>query len=386
VADSLDFEHVLSICLDRLQDGDTLEACLASYPAHARRLVPLLRVAAMLETPDNQPMPAEGFRAAETRFLAHATQLRARQQQISTARRGGVFSTLLGSTRRLIAASVVSVLLLCGVLSAGTVSAASASLPGSRLYPVKRATEALVSSVALTPQLQTRVHLAWAERRLHEAEALMSRGGVADESVLGDLEEETEQALAAAEQTDPDQLSAVVTHTKQQQAVLSQLLDNAPPAARPGLERALAASAQGQARAQSALERAKPGRPAASPGPPITPPGRADNESPDTGQGQGAEPASGEDTGRGQGQGQGQDEAGSPNQGQGHGYGQDKDEQSSPDNGKGQEKNPDPGKGSGQGHGLDQSHGQNQGLEHGQGQSDGKRDKEDNPGLGQDKK
>jgi hypothetical protein len=384
VADSLDFEHVLSICLDRLQDGDTLEACLASYPSHAGRLAPLLRVAAMLEPTDSRLMPVEAFRAAETRFLAYATQLRARQQKTSPARQGGILSTLLGGTRRLIVASVVSVLLLCGVLSAGTVSAASASLPGSWLYPVKRATETLVSSVALTPRLQARVHLAWAERRLHEAEALMARDGVADESVLGDLEEETEQALAAAEQTDPDQLTAVVAHTEQQQAVLSRLLDNAPPAARPGLERALAASAQGQARAQSALERARPGRPAASPGPPIAPPGRADNELPGTGQGQGAEPASGEGPGRGQGQDQ--DEAGSSNQSQGHGYGQDKDEQSSPDSGKGQEKNPDPGKGSGQGQGLDQSRGQNQGLEHGQGNSDGKPDKEGNPGSGQDKK
>jgi hypothetical protein len=379
VADSLDFEHVLSVCLDRLQDGDTLEACLASYPSHAGRLAPLLRVAAILQTPDGHSMPAESFRSGEARFLTHAARLRARRQQTSPPRQGGILSNLLGSTRRLVVASMVSVLLLCGVLSAGTVSAASASLPGSRLYPVKRAAETLMSSVAFTPRLQTRVHLAWAERRLHEAEALMARDGVADESVLGDLEEETEQALAAAEQTDPDQLTAVLAHTEQQQAVLSRLLDKAPPAARPGLERALAASAQGQARAQSALERVRPG-------PPITPPGRADNESPDTGQGQGAEPASGKDTGRGQGQGQDQDEAGSPNQGQGHGYGQDKDEQSSPDNGKGQEKNPDPGKGSGQGHGLDQSSGQTQGLEHGQGNSDGKPAKEDNPGPGQDKK
>lgn len=384
MTDSLDFEHVLNICLDRLQKGDTLQACLASYPAHASRLAPLLRVAALLETPDIEPMPAKDFRAGEARFLAHAAQLRARRQQVPPPRQGGILSNLLGSTRRLVVASMVSVLLLCGVLSAGTVSAASASLPGSRLYPVKRAAEALVSSVAFTPRLQTRVHLAWADRRLREVEALMARDGVADQSALAALEQETGQALAAAEQADPDQLIVVVAHARQQQAVLGQLLDKAPPAARPGLERALAASAQGQARAQSALDRARPGLPAANPGPPITPPGKVDNEPPDTGLGQGVGPASGKDTGQGQGQGQDQDEAGSPNQG--HGYGRDKDEQSSPDNGKGQGKNPDPGKGSGQGNGLDQGRGQNQGLDHGQGKSDGKPDKVDNPGRGQEKK
>jgi hypothetical protein len=378
VTDSLDFEHVLNICLDRLQEGDTLQACLASYPAHASRLAPLLRVAALLETSDIEPMPAKDFRTGEARFLAHASQLRARRQQALLSHQGRVFSNLLGSTRRLVVASMVSVLLLCGVLSAGTVSAASASLPGSRLYPVKRAAEALVSSVAFTPALQTRVHLAWADRRLREVEALMAQDGVVDETVLGDLENETGQALAAAEQADPDQLTVVVAHTRQQQAVLRHLLDKAPPAARPGLERALAASAQGQVRAQSALDGARPGRPAASPGPPITPPGKVDNEPPDAGQGQGVGPASGKDTDRGRGQGQDQDQAGSPNQGQGHGYGRDKDEQSSPDNGKGQGNNPDPGKGSGQGNGLDQGRGQ--------GKSDGKPDKGDNPGRGQDKK
>jgi hypothetical protein len=375
---------VLNICLDRLQQGDTLQACLASYPAHASRLAPLLRVAALLETPDIEPMPAKDFRAGEARFLAHATQLRARRQQTPSPNQGGILSNLVGSTRRLVVASILSVLLLCGVLSAGTVSAASASLPGSRLYPVKRAAEALVSSVAFTPRLQTRVHLAWADRRLREVEALMVQDGVVDETVLGGLEDETEQALAAAEQAEPDQLTVVVAHTQQQQAVLGQLLDKAPPAARPGLERALAASAQGQARAQSALDRARPDLPAASPGPPITPPGRVDKEPPDTGQGQGVGPTSGKDTD--QGRGQDQDQAGSPNQGQGHGYGRDKDEQSSPDNGKGQGKNPDPGKGSGQGNGLDQGRSQNQGLDHGQGKSDGKPDKVDNPGRGQDKK
>jgi hypothetical protein len=386
VTDSLDFEHVLNICLDRLQEGDTPQACLASYPSHASRLAPLLRVAALLETPDIEPMPAKDFRAGQARFLAHAAQLRARRQQVSAPRPGGILSNLLGSTRRLVVASMVSVLLLCGVLSAGTVSAASASLPGSRLYPVKRTAEALVSSVAFTPRLQTRVHLAWADRRLREVEALMARDGVADEAALAALEQETEQALAAAEQADPDQLIVVVTHTQQQQEVLGQLLDKAPPAARPGLERALAASAQGQARAQSALEQARPGRPAASPGPPITPPGKVDKEPPDTGQGQGVGPASGKDTGPGRGQGQDQDQAGSPNQGQSPGHGQDKDEQSSPDNGKGQGKSPDPGKGSGQGNGLDQGRGQNQGLDQGQGKSDGKPDKVDNPGRGQEKK
>lgn len=41
------FEEVLAICLDRLSDGDDVEACLADYP-ECPDLQPLLELAAAL--------------------------------------------------------------------------------------------------------------------------------------------------------------------------------------------------------------------------------------------------------------------------------------------------------------------------------------------------
>jgi hypothetical protein len=151
---------------------------------------------------------------------------------------------------------------------------------------VKRISESLVSSLALTPQLQTRVHLAWADRRLREIETLVARDGVAHDTLVLALEQETQHALVAAEQAGRASLASAVTHTQHQQAVLSRLLDQAPQAARPGLERALAASAQSHARARSALKKAE-GR-----GPPMTPPGQASPGPPGAPPGQGgAKPA-----------------------------------------------------------------------------------------------
>jgi hypothetical protein len=43
------FEEVLAICLDRLSDGDDVEACLADYP-ECPDLGPLLEIAAALTT------------------------------------------------------------------------------------------------------------------------------------------------------------------------------------------------------------------------------------------------------------------------------------------------------------------------------------------------
>jgi hypothetical protein len=280
--------------------------------------------------------------------------------------------------RRLVAAGVTVVLLLGVVLSAGTVSAASASLPGSSLYPLKRTTESLVSAAAFTPELKARVHLAWADRRLREIEALAAQASPVDEELLTALIQETKQALDAAEQAGLEPLADVAAHTEHQQVVLSRVLEKAPAAAQPGLERALHASAQEQARARSALEGG------AGHGPPATPPGQATDQQPsvtqpetppaaepsppastpaakDHGQGGGppADQGTGQGPGQGQGndnvtppgQGQGNDNATPPGQGQGQGGGADKDQQQPPDNGRGQEPPLDPGQGSGDEHG-----------------------------------
>lgn len=377
MTEGLDFDHALNTCLDRLRAGERLEDCLARYPSHAERLAPLLRMATILPTPDGPNMSPEGLDAGEARLLARAAKLRRRRRnQPGPARRRSV-PGLLSGARRLAVATVAGVFLLCVVLSAGTVSAASASLPGSPLYPVKRATEAFVSSVAPTPQLQAHAHLAWADRRLREIEALVARGGVTDEALLAALEQETDRALGAAEQAGIELLTAAVVHTEHQQIVLGRVLEKAPSAARPGLERALEASARGHARARSALEHAT------SPGPPITPPGQAGDKKPPPGK---QETPSAEDTsgtpslpseatdelhppgqGRGQGQGQDQHEPGDSDRGQGHGYGSEGDEPGPPDKDKGQRVGPTPGKGSGQGH------------------DDGKHDNPDNPGQSKDK-
>ncbi len=190
MTDNRDFDQILDICLDRLQTGATVADCLANYPQHAAQLAPLLQVASLLEAPPGPAMSAKGLRAGEARLLAQAAKMRSTRRQAKPAPWTGLF-------RRLAAAGIAGVLLLSGLLGAGTVSAAS--LPGSPLYPIKQATEAVVTWAAFTPQWQTAIHLAWAERRLDEAQALLARDGSVDPSLLAALERETEQALTAAE-------------------------------------------------------------------------------------------------------------------------------------------------------------------------------------------
>jgi hypothetical protein len=217
-------------------------------------------------------MSANGFRAGEARLLAYARQLSAQRQGALPVRRRRAVSRLIAGTRRLAAAVVVGMLLFCAVLSAGavTVSAASASLPGSRLYTIKRTTESLVSSLAFTPGIQTQVHLAWAQRRLDEVGALIARDGIVYKTVLTALEHETEQALVAAEQAGPESLADVIAHTEHQHTVLRHLLDQAPEAARSDLQQALATSTEMNERAWAGLAGETPGGLPVSPAPYVT--------------------------------------------------------------------------------------------------------------------
>jgi hypothetical protein len=386
VTDRLDFDQILNSCLDRLHDGDSLDSCLASYPSHAEQLEPLLRTSLHLHTSEGPVMSGKGFTAGEALLLNRATELRARQPKTSSPRRKGFVSGLMGSTRRLILATVAGMVLLCSVLGAGTVSAASGSLPGSPLYPVKRATESVVSSLAPSPQLRARAHLNWAERRLREVEALMERDGIVDQVILTDLEEETQQALFAAEQAGSDSLTAIVTHTGHQQEVLSELIERAPEAARPGLERALEASAQGNNRARSALNAEEDSGQPKSPGPPITPPGqdkdkpsKDDAPQPPTGDEATDTPTLPAGTDEAPPLQDDQDEDELPGD---HGLGRDKDEIHDPEGNHGHEtdepsppgqnKDEDSGKDSGQGNGPDHEPGTPQGKGPGDDKDPGK--------------
>jgi hypothetical protein len=53
-----DFDNILDECLQRLLEGDSIEACLSRYPEHAAELEPLLRtVRNTLKATDIRPRP-----------------------------------------------------------------------------------------------------------------------------------------------------------------------------------------------------------------------------------------------------------------------------------------------------------------------------------------
>jgi hypothetical protein len=138
-----DFDDILNECLERLLiKGETVEQCLAGYPEQAAELRPLLETAlATKKASAIQPRPE--FRA-RARYQFHSA--------IQSKKPGRLF---FGWQPRWVATlAIVLVLLLAG---SGTVAAASGSMPGEPLYPVKIVSEQ--AQLAFTPSTQGKAEL-----------------------------------------------------------------------------------------------------------------------------------------------------------------------------------------------------------------------------------
>src|SRR5437867_1173831 len=127
------FNSVLDECIAALQQGDTVDDCLAKYPSHADRLEPLLILADKVRnTPPALPRPWPQA-AAWQRVRQRATDLRSSPQPVQ-------LSFDYGAWLRPVAITLAVLLALFGA-TGGTVLAAQNSLPDSPLYRVKLASE-----------------------------------------------------------------------------------------------------------------------------------------------------------------------------------------------------------------------------------------------------
>ena len=103
------FDKILDECIDRINRGERLEDCLASYPEHAEELEPLLR--AMLDTQTAYtfaPSPTTKS-VAKQRFTAALEELTRRRE----AKRSG-FPWVLGWSRTWVTVAVVLLVVLIG--------------------------------------------------------------------------------------------------------------------------------------------------------------------------------------------------------------------------------------------------------------------------------
>ena len=157
------FDDILSDALQRLSQGAAVEECLATYPAHAAELGPLLLTAQGAIAAAAAPRP-EARRVILERLTT--------SWQEREALRSRRWMPWNAPVRRAWAIALVAVLAL--VFTGWTTTAAAEdSIPGDALYNVKTAQERLVLAVTPSDHRRAQLHARYAEKRTQEMVALV---------------------------------------------------------------------------------------------------------------------------------------------------------------------------------------------------------------------
>jgi hypothetical protein len=154
------FEDIFEECLELvLTRGEPIESCLSRYPEQAGELRPLLETA-LLTKRATAVEPSAEFRAR-----ARAQFERVLEEQPAKPKRAGFTWSWSWQPRWAAAVGVVVAVVL---MSGGTVAAASRSMPGQALYPVKQATEQARIALTLSEMGKAELYVQLADRRVTE--------------------------------------------------------------------------------------------------------------------------------------------------------------------------------------------------------------------------
>jgi hypothetical protein len=157
--------EALETCLKALDEGLTLDQCLEKYPALAGELRPALEAAYAARKLAVTDIPVGAMNRSRTYLLGKAALLR----QAKPSRR-----IWMGLPR--LAFSLVLALVLLVLTSSSLLAASSKSLPGDRLYPVKRAVENLRIQFAPSGVQKYEAEWQYREQRIGEIKELLTMG------------------------------------------------------------------------------------------------------------------------------------------------------------------------------------------------------------------
>jgi hypothetical protein len=180
-----EFENILDDCLQRILEGESVEACLEWYPDQAEELRPLLLTAA------GARRAVEIRPRHEFRDRAGYEFQKAIQEAPPVARREGFFEVLMKPAWATIL--IVFIILVAGT---GTIAAANNSLPGDALYSVKMATESVRLTFAFSEEGKADLYVKLADRRVDEIVKMAEKGKAEQVETTTDKLEEHLLAMA----------------------------------------------------------------------------------------------------------------------------------------------------------------------------------------------
>jgi hypothetical protein len=161
-----DLYDALEICLNEIEGGAEIESVLLRYPNLADELRPILHASKEAKSLAAPEPSADGVRRSRAKVLQRAAELR---EQSGRPRFTINWSLPL---RRL--ASTLAVLVLAFVSGTSLVGAASTSLPGDNLYPVKRSWERLQLVVTIDARTRETLEVDQENERIDELQKLFA--------------------------------------------------------------------------------------------------------------------------------------------------------------------------------------------------------------------
>lgn len=170
--------EALDACLQAMDEGATLEKCLGMYPELVDELRPTLEAAYAARSLAEIDVPVEAMNRSRTRLLGKAAALRnGKQPKRAWA----------GIPR--LAFSIFLAVALFIVTSGSFLAASAKSLPGDKLYPVKRAVEDLRVQLSSGEVHQYEVESEYRQLRIEEVQDLLAMQQQRDISYSGVVEE-----------------------------------------------------------------------------------------------------------------------------------------------------------------------------------------------------
>lgn len=167
---------VLETCLQDIEAGADIESVLLQYPELADELRPILETSIQArEIAVPTPAP-DVIRRNRAKLLQHAAQLR--EANVQTSRR--FWSVPI--RRALVSMAVIAALFMSGT---GLVRAASTTLPGDNLYPVKRTWEDVLTTLTFNPDVRQALEIAHENERLEELYEIFADGRSASVDFAG---------------------------------------------------------------------------------------------------------------------------------------------------------------------------------------------------------
>jgi len=158
---------ILEICLKEIENGADVDTVLFRYPEFAEELRPILETsmqAKMLAAADPSP---DVVRRSRANVMQQATRMR--EERLWPSRR--LWSVPL--RRAVVSLAVIGALFMT---STGLVQAASTTLPGDNLYPVKRTWEDVRVIFTFDTQAREALEVAHENERLDELNDLFTEG------------------------------------------------------------------------------------------------------------------------------------------------------------------------------------------------------------------